>query len=75
VLISLLGAVIGVALSFGVVRLLESLPDLRGYLDPQYTAAAFWRALYTAAAIGVLAALYPALRAGALKPLSALRRE
>lgn len=74
-LISILGAAIGVGLSFGLVRVLERLPDLRGFLDPQFSADTFFRALYTAAAIGVLASFYPALRAGALKPLAALRRE
>jgi putative ABC transport system permease protein len=73
--ISLLGAAAGVALSFGVVMLLEALPELEGYLRAQFSADTFWRALYTAALIGVIAAVYPALRAGALKPLAALRRE
>jgi putative ABC transport system permease protein len=73
--ISLLGAAAGVALSFGVVMLLEALPELEGYLRAQFSTDTFWRALYTAALIGVIAAVYPALRAGALKPLAALRRE
>ncbi len=73
--ISLLGAVAGVALSFGAMRILESLPAIRGILHTHFTADSFWRALYTAGAIGLLAAVYPALRASRLEPLTALRRE
>ena len=73
--ISLVGAVVGVALSFAVVRVLESLPAIQGILHARFTAGSFWRALSTAGAIGLLAAAYPAFRAGRLEPLSALRRE
>ena len=74
-LISLLGAMAGVALSFAAARILEALPTIRGILHTQFSAGSFWRALYTAGAIGLLAAIYPAVRAGHLKPLEALRRE
>jgi putative ABC transport system permease protein len=74
-MISLLGAVVGVALSFGAAAILETLPAIRGILHTQFDAADFWRALYTAGLIGLLAAVYPALRAGNLRPLAALRRE
>jgi putative ABC transport system permease protein len=72
---SLVGAAVGVGLSFAVTALLERLPDLRGILHASFSAGDFWRALYTAGLIGILAALYPAWRAGRLNPLSALRRE
>jgi putative ABC transport system permease protein len=74
-LISLLGAILGVGLSFGVARALELVPAVKGFLHVHFTAASFWRALSTAGLIGLLAAVYPALRAGRLQPLSALRRE
>jgi ABC-type antimicrobial peptide transport system permease subunit len=43
--------------------------------DPHFTAAIFGRSLYFAVAVAFLGALYPALRAAALVPLAALRRE
>jgi putative ABC transport system permease protein len=74
-LISLGGAALGVALSFLVTRVLEEIPEVHGILHAQFSAGSFWRALYTAGVIGLLAAVYPAVRAGRLQPLAALRRE
>ncbi len=73
--ISVFGAALGVALAFGVISLLERLPQLAGYLHPEYRSSTFWRALYTAVGIGFLGALYPAARAALLHPIAALRRE
>jgi putative ABC transport system permease protein len=75
VCISFAGAALGVSLSFVATRVLEQIPEIRGILHAQFDAGSFWRALSTAGAIGVLAALYPAVRAGRLQPLAALRRE
>jgi putative ABC transport system permease protein len=73
--IGLLGAAIGSALSFVVVVVIQNLPSLNGILEPEYTLAVFGRALYTAAAMSLLGALYPALRAALTAPLEALRHE
>ena len=54
---------------------LERLPNLQGILQPTYNGDVFARALFTAAAVAVLGALYPALRAARLAPLEAIRRE
>jgi len=74
-LLSLGGAALGVALSVLVTRVLEQIPAIHGILHAQFSASSFWRALSTAGLIGLLAAVYPALRAGRLQPLAALRRE
>lgn len=74
-LISLGGATVGVGLSFVLARVLEQVPQVHGILHSQFSAGSFWRALYTAGLIGLLAALSPAIRAGRLQPLAAMRRE
>ena len=73
--VGLLGAALGSALSFLAVAVIQNLPSLTGILEPQYTLAVFGRALYTAAAMTLLGALYPALRAALIAPLEALRHE
>lgn len=75
VVLAILGAVVGVALSFCATVVLENLPQLRGILHANYTNGAFWRALYTALGMAVIGAVYPALRAANLAPLKALSRE
>jgi len=73
--IGLIGAAGGVAFSFAATQVIGQLPSLVGILHPDYTAAAFWRALYTAGAMSVLGGAYPAVRAARLSPLEALRCE
>ena len=75
VAISIIGAAAGVGLSYGLATSLEHLSSLRGVLDAQFSAGTIGLALYTAIGIGVLAALYPCLRAALLRPGVALRRE
>lgn len=72
---SLMGAAVGVGLSFGLTTALQHVSSLRGVLDPQYSAGTMGTALYTAIGIAVLAALYPCARAALLRPGAALRRE
>jgi len=74
-LIGLVGAAVGVGLSFAATKAISHLPSLAGVLHVVYTGDTFGRALYTAAGMIVLGALYPALRAAFLAPLEALRRE
>ncbi len=69
------GAALGVALAYVVITVLAGLPRLEGILHPNYTAGVFARALFTAAAVAFLGALYPAVRAARLAPLAAIRRE
>jgi putative ABC transport system permease protein len=73
--ISFVGAALGVGLSVLLVIALEHLPAVQGILHATYTASDMWRALSTAGIIGVLAAVYPAVRASRLQPLDAMRHE
>jgi len=73
--LALVGAVVGVGLTFVVTAVLQRLPALRGILHPNYTASAFFRALYTALGMTLLGSLYPAIRAARLTPLKALSYE
>jgi putative ABC transport system permease protein len=73
--IGMIGAIIGVGLSFAATQVIGQLPSLTGILHPVYTADAFWRAIYTAGAMSLLGGAYPAVRAARLSPMEALRRE
>jgi putative ABC transport system permease protein len=75
IVLALVGALLGVALSFAAAGVLERLPQLRGVLQIDFTKEAFWRAVYTGLGMAVIGALYPALRAANLTPLKALSHE
>lgn len=74
-IIAFVGACIGVGLAFVGVLVLADLPDLAGILKPTFEGWVFGRALFTAAAVTAIGALYPALRAARLSPQEAMRRE
>ncbi|MDO8364915.1 MAG: ABC transporter permease [Actinomycetota bacterium] len=74
-ILSLVGASLGIGISYLAIQVLEHVGNLAGVLHPEYTVEVFRRALLTATGIGFLGALYPALRAALLVPLEALRRE
>jgi putative ABC transport system permease protein len=73
--LALIGAAVGVGLSFVVIALLERIPSLAGVLHANFTADAFTRGLTTAVGMTVLGSLYPSIRAARLVPLKALSYE
>lgn len=74
-LISLAGAVVGVAMGYVAIRLLQRVPEVLGVFQPVYTADVFGRALGIAVGVAIIGAVYPAVRAALLQPLDALRHE
>ena len=74
-LIALVGAVVGVAMGFVAIKLLERVPEVIGVFQPAYTADVFGRALGIAVGMAIIGTVYPAVRAALLQPLDALRHE
>jgi putative ABC transport system permease protein len=73
--VSLVGAVLGLLGGWVAVNLLQNLSQLRGVFEPTYSAWVFARALMVAVVVAFLGALYPASRAALMAPMEALRRE
>ena len=71
----LAGAALGSFLAYIAIRGIGHLTALRGVLTLSFTSGSFARALYTAAAMSLLGAAYPAWRAARAEPLEALHNE
>ncbi len=71
--LALLGGVIGLAVAFGLVKLLAALAPFD--FTPVIEAQAMLISFLFSAGVGVLAGLYPAFKAARLDPIEALRYE
>jgi putative ABC transport system permease protein len=74
-IVSLVGAGAGIGIGIAAVQALTHVHALTGVFQPSYEAWIFGRALLFAFGMATLGALYPAVRAARLTPLSALQHE
>jgi putative ABC transport system permease protein len=74
-LMTAIGAVLGLGLGMGVMQIASQSSLAAGYLRPFITVALVLRTVLLTIAIGTLGALYPAWRATRLDPAEALRRQ
>ncbi|HET6964107.1 MAG TPA: ABC transporter permease, partial [Acidimicrobiales bacterium] len=75
VVVGVVGAALGAALSVLVMWAIGQYSSMRGVIHLTFTAGSFGRALYTAAAMSLIGAVWPAWRAAHAQPLEALRHE
>jgi len=73
--LSLIGAIVGVALSVIMSALLRQIPMFGGMLVIIFSAGLMLRVLMMAIGLGAVGGLYPAWRAANLQPVEALRYE
>jgi putative ABC transport system permease protein len=74
-LVSLVGAALGIGVGIAAVVALTQVSSLAGVFHPSYDASIFGRALSFAFAMAVLGALYPAVQAARLAPRVAMQHE
>jgi ABC-type antimicrobial peptide transport system permease subunit len=75
VLLGLLGGAAGLAISFGLIKLMQISAILGSWVDPVWTWDIFARAFLLSVLLGATGGLYPAYRATRLSPVEALRYE
>ncbi|MFO0880667.1 MAG: FtsX-like permease family protein [Gemmataceae bacterium] len=75
VLLSLIGAILGVVGSVALVQSLTRLPQVSGLIDPNISPIFFLYGFVIAAVVGLVGGILPARRASRMLPTAALRQE
>ena len=74
-LLGILGGLVGIAIAFGLIAIINRLPIYGGMLTPLWNLPIFLRALAIAFFLGLIGGIYPALRATRFQPVEALSYE
>ena len=75
VLLCLVAVAVGIGLGIAFSRAILLVPLIANFLTPSYSVDVFVRAVVVGIAVGLVGAVYPALRAVRLSPMEALRYE
>ncbi len=75
VLLCLAAVVIGIGLGVALSRLVIQVPAVRGLVVPAYPPSVFIQATLVGLVVGLVGAIYPAVRASRMLPVEALRYE
>jgi ABC-type antimicrobial peptide transport system permease subunit len=73
--LSIFGALVGVAIAFGLASLLAAIPGYGSAIRSAWTADVFIRSMAIALGLGLVGGIFPAIRATRLQPVEALRYE
>jgi putative ABC transport system permease protein len=74
-ILSILGALGGIVIAFGLIQLMLSSPVIADLVPVQWTVGIFVRAILVALVLGLVGGIYPAYRATKMQPVEALRYE
>jgi putative ABC transport system permease protein len=75
VLLCIAAGFVGAAFGAGIASLATRLPSVGAFMTPAFPPRVFVQGFVVAAIVGLLGALYPAIRATRLTPMEALRHE
>jgi putative ABC transport system permease protein len=73
--LSFIGGLVGIAIGFVSVKLMQATPIMRGKIEGEISLSLFGLALLIALGLGMFGGLYPAYRGSRMPPSAALRYE